>query len=277
MKCCSIKLANRSEEKAIFQKDQPRCHPVLLENDTGCRFSFNGDRLEKRSPGEKTGLSVLNIILPKDAKAFNTGSSIQRWANKRPRLKSSRKSEPQETQEDFDNLDVTNLIEELEQDLIREELETEKEQEIDPDIQKLLEETHVEDDKNFKNSIDDDGSKKKEDKVRKRKHKKKSKEKHKHNEKKKVKKTVSFSVSKPPTPQTQQVIRVDVISNYSIEFDVVESGRTDNLSTCERTPRCEAEKTIDQFLYEDFKEEKRECETLVLESKKAVLFRRCGK
>ncbi|KAK5646990.1 hypothetical protein RI129_005454 [Pyrocoelia pectoralis] len=252
MKCCAIKLANRTDERPISQKDQHRCLLVLLENDDNHRASSsNEDLSDRQSDCEQPCLSVLNIMLPKDAKSFNTGSSIKRWANKRPRLKSSRKVEEKEPKlVDTDSINIPNLIEELDSGIKEEILD-----EIDPDIQKLLEETHVEESSDDKRISFDNESESRKTHKSKRRHRKKSKEKNRVKEKKnkhKIKKTVSFSLSKPPTPQTEQIIRVDVVSNYSIEFETGESNRTDCvLSTPEKTS---TEKlyldTNEQFMYQ---------------------------
>ncbi|KAK4880626.1 hypothetical protein RN001_008772 [Aquatica leii] len=278
MKCCSIKLANRLEEKPILQKDQLRCHPVLLENDNEFRSTSSSE--DRSDHHGQVHVSVLNLILPKDTKAFNTGSSTQRWANKRPRLKSAKKVSPEELK-DVDNLDVPNIIEELQFEYKLEEDTLVSRNEIDPDIQRLLEGTHVDEEldvnDNKKISFDDEVTSKKNHKL-KRKHKKKSKEKRKDKEKKKMKKNVSFSLSKPPTPQTEQVIRVEVVSNYSVEFEAIESHRSDCKMPVEvPSSKIQTRRSNDQFLCELCFNEKLESPNLILESKKVVLFPRCGK
>lgn len=243
-------------------------------------------------------------MLPKDIKAFNTGSSIQRWSNKRPRLRSAKnqiKQDEDSAETDLDSLDVSNLMKELQSECEEDEnneFKQEQPEELDPDIKKLIEEIDKKgnadacdgatiDSKRISFELEDKletdtGHKRKS----KRKHKKKSKdEKDKEKSsksKKKLTKTVSFSLSKPPTPQTEQVIRVDVISNYSMEF-AMESNRTDAMlsepsrfSVVESVPATIAEpKSNGSFMFQVFCTEKQEeKKDFILESKKAVLFPR---
>ncbi|KAB0797782.1 hypothetical protein PPYR_08775 [Photinus pyralis] len=269
MNCCAIKLANRTEERAISHKDEHRCLLLLLENDDNHRpSSSNEDLCDQQS--EQPCLSVLNIMLPKNVKSFNTGSSTQRWANKRPRLKSAKLIQEKEPKlVDMESINVPILIEELDND-IKEEVP----EEIDPDIQKLLEETHVQDGHECRMSCDDTSERAHK---LKRKHRKKSKKDKEKKSKHKVKKTVSFSLSKPPTPQTEQIIRVDVVSNYSVEFETCESNRSDCVpSTPEKlSDEKHYHDTSAQFMYQLYCAQKlNETKNFYLESKKAVLFPR---
>lgn len=255
---------------------------------------------DRQSDSDQPSLSVLNISLPNHIKAFNTGSSITRWANKRPRLKSARITHTKNKNNlDSENLDVSSIIDELQKDtensmknVISIRIENE---EIDPDIQLLLEKTHVEEEKareeskkiSFDFSVksdtdykDDNNNNNSKNKV-KRKGKKKRKEKEKKS-KKKLTKTVSFSLSKPPTPQTEQIIRVDVISNFSVEFEDAESTQTDGLSSnhCNKQngQKLDCQSEDEKSLFQIFCKQKLENgKDLILESKKAVLFNRSDK
>ncbi|KAF2881828.1 hypothetical protein ILUMI_24345 [Ignelater luminosus] len=114
--------------------------------DSESRYFADSRSEDSQDEDSRPYLSVQNIILPKDIKAFNTGSSIKRWANKRPRLRSAKsqiRKEEDSVETDLDSLDVSNLIKELQSECEEDEINEFEEKQpegLDPDIKKLLEE-----------------------------------------------------------------------------------------------------------------------------------------
>lgn len=167
-------------------------------------------------------LTVTTLVFPDDT-SFNTGSSLKRWANKTPRLTSAKRKNhtPRKNMLD-DEYDFSYPISELLDD---NDLDTQKnlgdinqqeqknlaldlkEYYVSSDIEELMLKSQRTGEK-----FEQRGPSKKE-KNRKR-DKSGDTVKQKRN---KFKKTLRFSFSKPPSPETEQVIRVDVTSNVSFE------------------------------------------------------------
>lgn len=124
----------------------------------------------------QSSLKVTTIALPRNIKTFNTGSSLQKWKNKRAPIKSStakRKTPFQPSLfDDFENFEETQN----------------PETELDSEIQRFFSDSQRRD-----SSAEKCKAKKKKSKI------------------------IRVSLSKPPSPETIQVIRVDVVSNFSVE------------------------------------------------------------
>lgn len=198
----------------------------------------------KNKREKKAYVAEITLNLPENVKGFNTGSSLDKWSHKRPRLKSTRKSKSMSSSRIEGNSENTENNEVEERSvidiaaLLKDEPacdETIKEDyegsEIDPDIQKLL--------------LGSEGAastpREKEERRSKRRRKKTGKRKEEDNvsgkkERKKIVKTVSINLSKPPSPQTVQVIRVDVTSNYS--FEEVEHNQSDKSEVVSNSNSC---------------------------------------
>jgi hypothetical protein len=167
-----------------------RC-PCLI--DFNCSYSFPFPRGRSSKP---TTLAITNINLPDNVQSFNTGSSLAKWSNKRVRLKSAKiPKTPTEFDKDFCyetlETELSLILNEPEERHTPDSL-TNLQYEVHTDIEKLLQESErcPEDDK---------------DKPKRRRKKRRNAK----------KKTIKFS--KSPSPQTEQVIRVDVTSNVSAE------------------------------------------------------------
>lgn len=170
-------------------------------------------------------LSVKTIDLPENLKSFNTGSSLEKWTKKIPRLKSSKSAKLKPVSPDRSTeTDASDVLDNSNDALVEQQftrtnsIEDEKDEteyEIDPDVQKLLYEMRENENEHEMQ------------KTRPKHRRKKAVGKkldivdaERSNQKKKTKrrtKVIRFSLSKPPSPETVQVIRVDVTSNYSIE------------------------------------------------------------
>ncbi|XP_022914192.2 uncharacterized protein [Onthophagus taurus] len=234
MLCAPIKLTNRTlrpgELDANKYKSKLLNEKLYLKSNYYHSYTFRWDR-SKKFIGTPTNtnysLAVNNISLPENVPAFNTGSSLQKWSNKRPRLKSSNNAYPRKEISSNDDttseetFNVATLIQRFSQeveaeqndDKIQQELLKVEEEEIDPDILRLI-------------SISQSSSEQDED------HSRSQKKKHKKKEKKT--KTIRFSLSKPPSPQTVQVIRVDVTSNYSWEEENADSNCKEQSKDCSK-------------------------------------------
>lgn len=146
-----------------------------------------------------------------------------------PRLKSAHKKETVNKNRDLDqeddmSYDINNILDCIDNSENREFSENvnAEEYEIHSDIEELIRRSteirqrrEDEERKSRKTQLTNEGRPMTEDKSRKR---------HKH----RLKKTIRFSFSKPASPQTEQVIRVDVTSNISVEeLRHIESSRSD--------------------------------------------------
>lgn len=204
-----------------------RCYINSIYN---FRYSFTF--LQSHTPPTKRQpiLSVNNIHLPEDVPPLNTGYSLKKWSNKMPRLKSAHKIEKVNKNLELDSeydmsYDLHNILDCVDNSEAPEfsESANAEEYEIHSDIEELLRRSaeirQQREDEEGKSRRKlhavHDGRPLTEDKSRKR---------HKH----RLKKTIRFSFSKPASPQTEQVIRVDVTSNISVEeLRQIESSRSD--------------------------------------------------
>lgn len=179
-------------------------------------YSFPNIKRNKQEPENSLSVSITTIILPSNVESFNTGSSLEKWAKKRPRLKSGAKTAKSPTEDDrefcYETLetDLSLLFNGLEEDnkSIDDSLSNLQYQ-VHTDIEQLILKGEISKDKNEPTQ---------KPKRRRKKHGTDQKEgggKAKQGRNKA--RTIVFSISKPPTPQTEQVIRVDVTSNVSIE------------------------------------------------------------
>lgn len=241
-------------------------------------------------------LSITTLALPSDVKSFNTGSSTEKWAKKRARFFKSAKNTPEPISQalynqDEDNFDVSTLIDELENDAsIDGNVDHSVGYEIDEDVQRLINEAArvdvLKQPVGTSRRVSFDAAGPDEQKASKRKSKRrrrkssKEKDKGEDDEKKKKKtkvtKTVSFSLSKPPTPQTEQVIRVDVVSNYSIELEDDASNNKDAAEFENMSDEAILQRNVKYddctfYVSNNIKEDTKE---FVVESRKAVLFNR---
>ncbi|KAJ8946247.1 hypothetical protein NQ318_004616, partial [Aromia moschata] len=111
-------------------------------------------------------------------------------------------------EEDFDmTFGIHNILDCLDDSGIRDDADTLNEDvyEVNSDIEELLKESME-----IRQIVEQEGFKEKE-KSAPYKKRKESKRKH------KFKRTIRFSLSKPPSPNTEQIIRVDVTSNVSVD------------------------------------------------------------
>lgn len=216
MKCTAMKLSNRKEQpkRNMWNEENStpfftgeeghRCHILNFsrfdKTNLICSYSFPFLRA-RTAKAKNTSLTITNIKLPDNIQGFNTGASLDKWSKKRVRWKSAKTSKtPTEFDKDFcyESLetDLSMLLNDLDEhprsmnsslDNLQFEMHT--------DIEKLLEESEK--------NIDEDSNPR-------RRKKKRGKNKN---------KTKTIRFSKPPSPQTEQVIRVDVISNGSANED----------------------------------------------------------
>ncbi|KRT85341.1 hypothetical protein AMK59_2833, partial [Oryctes borbonicus] len=271
MLCSSIKLTDRREFRQ--EKTPKRNRSTMLEeklfmkSDYYHSYTFRWDKPKKHhySCNNPQFLAIKEIKFPESLSRLNDPPPKE-WLKKTPRIKSI-DTIPKMNENDFDNeegLSISVLTDQLsrETEELIEEIKSsvnfeDDENDIDPDIQQLIAsaretEDDIQEEAGDKPTPDDNTSKKIE---KKRKHLKKKEKKYSQNEEKKEKKqemdkegekdkdkvktrtkTIKFSLSKPPTPQTLQIIRVDVTSNLSMEEELPETYRTgsSNISDCSK-------------------------------------------
>lgn len=165
----------------------------------------------------------------------SSNSPTKQWLKKTPKQKSVDvlpKMNDEELELDEDDLNISMFPHQLSkesEELIEEIKSTINiEEEIDPDIQKLILSTR----ESEQNTVANEEDHKKGEKKRK---KQKKKEKTSEDKAKTKTKTIKFDLSKPGTPQTLQVIRVDVTSNFSMEEEALDTNRTDShISDCSK-------------------------------------------
>lgn len=162
---------------------------------------------------------INNLNLPENIQSFNTGSSLEKWSKKRPRLKSAKISKsPTEDDRDFCyetlETDLSLLLNESDESPKSDDSLNNLQYEVHSDIEKLLQESS--------RSVEETED---EAKLKKRKKKRGKKDKN---------KIIKFSLSKPPSPQTEQVIRVDVTSSVSNEDKsrVIETKKNEDNNNC---------------------------------------------
>ncbi|XP_056645035.1 uncharacterized protein LOC130450589 [Diorhabda sublineata] len=186
MKCTPMKLYQRVEcpKKHLdkyFQGDLEERPKYFTQKHRGYSVSFVRKLFSDRKKSPK--LSVNTLKLPENLPAYNTGSSMDKWSKKRPRLKSGDGKSFRKTLDVLDEnaYDVNEIIEILDCTQV---VDKPQDVEIDPDIEELWDKS--------RNGDYIGRNDKKENKSRK------------------------FSLSKPASPQTQQIIRVEISSTVSI-------------------------------------------------------------
>ncbi|GJQ86732.1 hypothetical protein Trydic_g14800 [Trypoxylus dichotomus] len=267
MLCSSIKLTDRREFRQ--EKTPKRNRSTMLEeklfvkSDYYHSYTFRWDKPKKRhySCNNPQFLTIKDIIFPESLSCLNDPPSKE-WLKRTPRIKSI--DVIPKINEDFDSeegLSVSVLTDQLsrETEELIEEIKSsvnfeDEENDLDPDIQQLITSTREtvqekeEDQLEDKEIVDYNINKKIE---KKRRHLKKKERKNEENEEKKDKnkekdsertksktKTIKFSLSKPPTPQTLEVIRVDVTSNFSVEEELPETCRTASTTISDCSKGC---------------------------------------
>lgn len=214
---------------------------------------------------------------------FNTGASLDKWSQKRPRLKSTKKIYKTEDDTEESPHVISNEETQEENAIKSSEIETAKIEdpfekfniqsenyetnEIDSDVEKLITQ--------FTNKPEERTNKRQ--KRRRKRHVFNKNKDEKHN-KIKRKGKVKYSITKPPSPSTLEVIRVNVTSNYySIDHTNSDHEDDDNndKNDCTRGHgskiKCSFVLQTNKF-YED-EEEKNfevECKKLVLGCRKSA-------
>lgn len=211
-------------------------------------------------------LSITTINPPENLVSFNTGSSLEKWKKKIPRLRSSKSARPKPVSADSAETDASDALDNsndaaVEQQFIGAnsvEEKDESEYEIDPDVQKLLYETHEDDaDREIQKTRPKHKRKKADGK-------KQDILETKHTKSKRRTKVIRFSLSKPPSPETIQVIRVDVTSNYSVED-------AENIENERESPECRTERTRKLARNLGRKVESKSSEAFILKCEKLAL------
>lgn len=156
------------------------CHLFLV-----VRCSYNNPYSKINRKTHNPSLKITTIVLPKNIRTFNTGASLQKWKTKRPAVKSKQKlSSKAVASEEDENWEVYD-------DFILKDCDNVEQEIMDPDVHRLP---------SSSGSSEDVAA-----------------EKGKKSKKKKKSKIIRVSLSRPPSPETIQVIRVDVVSNFSVE------------------------------------------------------------
>lgn len=162
--------------------------------------------IRKTQNSNKSTLSINSLQLPEWVHSYNSGYSLDRWRNKKPKLRCKtaplKKSPLPEALETF-----SNSIETIKDDLDALDNQNEQEDscsnnEMNSDIEELFRRSH-----RYEDTEEDEGhGKRKKDKSRRH-----------SRRKRKSRKTIRYSLSKPASPETEKIIRVDVTSSVPIE------------------------------------------------------------
>lgn len=146
------------------------------------------------------------MTFPEWACSYEAGYSLERWRNKKPRLKNKslnvRKIQKLDIPESTSSANETTIKEESESfENENEQEDTFSDTEVNSDIEELFRKSQL-----FEETTDEFYEKRKKNKS------------HRHSKKKrKSKKTIRYSWSKPVSPETEQIIRVDVTSCVTVE------------------------------------------------------------
>ncbi|XP_050307163.1 uncharacterized protein LOC126743925 [Anthonomus grandis grandis] len=207
MKCTKVVLTKRTN--LLKTKDE---QSLRHDHGTTCCSSGSNGFPYKGSIPRKTitqnenidepQLTIKTLIFPENIR-FNTGASMERWSKKTPRLVSVKRKNYIPRQSMLDNefeFSYGDFLSEsnnycTESNLEYDELNTGKEYSVLTDIEELF--------------LKSKGST-----TRLTKRKDNNTAKGKRN---KFNKTIRFSFSRPPSPLTEQIIRVDITSNVSFE------------------------------------------------------------
>ncbi|XP_072386656.1 uncharacterized protein [Diabrotica undecimpunctata] len=195
MKCTPMKLYHRVEYPRrqfdnYFQSRNEDIPKYFTQKHYGKLFED-----QRKSPK----LAVNTINLPENFSSYNTGSSLEKWAKKRSRLKSAQRKGLRENLDVLDEnaYDISEILESLDQgDIGKEDYVSD----VNSDIEELWKKSQREIETNEKR---DKTHCTKHERCRKR-------------SKHKMKKFIRFSLSKPASPNTEQIIRVEISSTVSI-------------------------------------------------------------
>ncbi|XP_028142023.2 uncharacterized protein LOC114335930 [Diabrotica virgifera virgifera] len=202
MKCTPMKLHHRVEYPRrqfdkYFQSRNEDIPRYCTQRHYGYSISFVRKLFEDQRTSPK--LAVKTINLPENFSSYNTGSSLEKWAKKRSRLKSAQRKGLRENLDVLDEnaYDISEILESLDQgDTGKEDCVSE----VNSDIEELWKKSQREVETNEKRGKTHCT---KHERCRKR-------------SKHKLKKFIRFSLSKPASPNTEQIIRVEISSTVSI-------------------------------------------------------------
>ncbi|XP_017784503.1 PREDICTED: uncharacterized protein LOC108568095 [Nicrophorus vespilloides] len=161
-------------------------------------YSFRFEKPYRRNV-DKPNLSVTKIEFPRGVPALNTGTSLARWAQKRAKFKHKSKPAVPEVFEDSEEplLEINNNDKSPSE---LQDVNDETEEEIDYDVAQLI--LAAADFHEVEEAMEKERP-----------------------QKKRKSKGVRFALSKPQSPQSIQVIRVDVTSSYEEDESSCEDYR----------------------------------------------------
>nr|XP_023029240.1 uncharacterized protein LOC111517347 [Leptinotarsa decemlineata]XP_023029241.1 uncharacterized protein LOC111517347 [Leptinotarsa decemlineata] len=199
MKCTPMKLLNRSEYFE-WKPDDQKCYEPIYFSKESDGYSYSTMKNLSHDQKKSQIVSVKNLELPENFQTYNLGLSLEKWSKKRPRLKSGHKERNMGyhhfEEHDENECDITDILDNLEDNKETSKAET-SDYELNSDIEELWQRSQG-------SYGDETTSQHKSSRTREK-------------AASKLKKTIRFSFSKPASPQTEQVIRVDVSSNISLE------------------------------------------------------------
>ncbi|GLV41660.1 hypothetical protein CBL_06889 [Carabus blaptoides fortunei] len=233
MKCSRITLRDRKEqvpkelEKQTnnYQRQyQPQMHNYLSW------LNKPHTIYEEQQPS----LTICNLVLPKNISVFvDRGAQSEKWTQKRPRLQSGKTKQifrkPPESVE-IEDVKVSQDEDEEKDSECMEIQQIIEDYEIDENVQRLIQEAADYDQKMEEEYRELERQREMDDEVCKKRQRKSSKHSLKDTGevKSRITRTVTLSLSRAPSPETIQVIRVDVTSNYSLdEIQTMHNGEED--------------------------------------------------
>ncbi|KAG5887732.1 hypothetical protein JTB14_035082 [Gonioctena quinquepunctata] len=200
-----MKLLDRSEYFKWKSDEQKTSEPVYHSKES---HDYTASLLRNlfHNPEKSSILSVKNLEFANNTRTYTIGQSLERWSTKRPRLKSGEKGRNavcRHFEERDDNAcDITEILSNLDNNK-EDSKEESTEYELNSDIEELWQRSQ--------------GSEADTDDIRQKSSRSRDHNKSKIKIKQKLKKKIRFSFSKPASPQTEQVIRVDVSSNILVD------------------------------------------------------------
>lgn len=177
-------------------------------------------RKTNKNSNKSNNVSVKSLQLPEWVHSYEAGYSLDRWRNKKPRLRGrtapprritildipdSACSTNETHKDDSDDLDIQNVTME----------DNCSENEINSDIEELFRRSQ-----RYTEDTENNNERRKKDKGQR--HSKK---------KRRSRRTVRYSLSKPASPETEQIIRVDVTSSIPLD-DLEEPIPIRKLASC---------------------------------------------
>ncbi|XP_060518592.1 uncharacterized protein LOC132697263 [Cylas formicarius] len=214
MKCTSIKLVNRKDyqRKLSLPNDSSKSEGpyYVTKGYPGYCYRFSPTKFIPGEP-QMIGLAIRNLTLPDNVK-LNCGTSLRRWSKKTPRLRSSKtqRSKSPDISDESDNIsfNLTSILDNV-------ILDDSENSEVENDYDLNSEIADSKSDQNANVATNDGDVNIRILEVRQQTKRIKND----------LKKTIRFSFSKPASPQTEQVIRVDVTSSVSLDhFDNEDSS-----------------------------------------------------